>query len=85
MKSIKATEIKQRLGRYLQMAVTEPVVIERTGRPFAVIVSIEEYERLVRLEDAYWTERTRQAEKEGFLGVEESMDYLQKVLDNVKA
>lgn len=85
MKTVKATEIKQRLGRYLQMSVTEPVLIERTGRPFAVIVPFEEYERLTRLEDAYWAERARLAEQEGFWGVDESMDYLKKALDNVKA
>ena len=41
-----ATEFKQHVGKYLDAARTTSVVIERQGRPTAVLISVEEYERL---------------------------------------
>ena len=41
-----ATEFKQRVGKYLDLARTGRVIIERQGRPTAVLLSIEEFERL---------------------------------------
>jgi antitoxin Phd len=41
-----ATEFKQRVGRYLDVARTGCVIIERQKRPTAVLISIEEYEAL---------------------------------------
>jgi prevent-host-death family protein len=78
MITVNATELKNRMGRYLQKSVTEPVIIEKTHRPFAVILSYDEYERLRRLEDAYWIEKAKQGEKEGFVGVEESMKFIRE-------
>jgi len=78
MISVSATELKNRMGRYLQQSVTEPVIIEKTHRPFAVILSYDEYERLRSLEDAYWIQKAKQAEKEGFVGVEDSMKFIRE-------
>jgi prevent-host-death family protein len=41
-----ATNFKQSVGKYLDAARTGRVIIERQGRPTAVLLSIEEYERL---------------------------------------
>lgn len=43
-----ATEVKNRFGRMLrQVAQTGgPIVVERDGRPVAVILSMSEYERM---------------------------------------
>ena len=41
-----ATEFKQHVGRYLDVARTGRVIIERQKRPLAVLISIEEYEAL---------------------------------------
>jgi len=38
-----ATEFKQHVGKYLDVARTGRVVIERQKRPTAVLISIEEY------------------------------------------
>jgi len=46
MKSISATEAKQRFAALLDAAQREPVVIRRQNRDVAVIVSPEEYERI---------------------------------------
>lgn len=49
MRTVTATEAKQGLARVLEAAAKEPVVIERQKRAVAVVLSMQEYERLVRL------------------------------------
>ncbi|MGH9547601.1 MAG: type II toxin-antitoxin system Phd/YefM family antitoxin [Terriglobales bacterium] len=46
MRSVSATEAKQRLAALLDAAQREPVVIRRQSRDVAVIMSAEEYERI---------------------------------------
>jgi len=46
MKSVSATEAKQRLAALLDAAQREPVLIRRQNRDVAVIISAEEYERI---------------------------------------
>ena len=46
MRSVSATEAKQRLAALLDAAQREPVVIRRQKRDVAVLVSTQEYERL---------------------------------------
>jgi len=84
MKTVKATEMKNKLGRYLQLALVEPVVVEKTNQPVAVLMSIQEYERLTRLEDAYWGEKAKAAEAEGYIGERETKEFLEASL-HVKA
>lgn len=77
MKTVSATEIKNRFGQYLARAAVEPLAIEKNGRPVAVLLSFEEYELLQRSDDFFWGQAARAAEAEGFLSVEESLNYLQ--------
>ena len=81
---VSATEAKLKLGTYLQKAMTEPVMIEKTHRRVAVLLSAEEYDRLRRLEDAYWGEKAKQAEAEGFLNEAETKQFVEESL-RVKA
>jgi len=81
---VKATEMKNKLGRYLQMALTEPVVVEKTNQQVAVLMSMKEYERLTRLEDAYWGEKAKVAEAEGYLSEAETKEFIESSL-RVKA
>jgi len=46
MKTVSATEAKQRLAALLDTAQREPVVIRSQNRNVAVIMSAEEYERI---------------------------------------
>lgn len=46
MKSVSATEAKQRFAALIDAAQREPVVIRRQNRDVAVIVSVEDYERI---------------------------------------
>jgi len=77
VKTVSATEIKNRLGQYLARAAVEPVAIEKNGRPVAVLLSFEEYELLQRSDDFFWGQAAHAAEAEGFLSVEDSLKYLQ--------
>lgn len=46
MKSVSATEAKQRFAALLDAAQREPVVVRRQNRDVAVIISAEEYDRI---------------------------------------
>jgi prevent-host-death family protein len=46
MKTVGATEAKNRLGAILDDAQREPIVIRRQDRDIAVVLSIADYERL---------------------------------------
>lgn len=46
MKSLTATEAKNSFGMLLDWARQEPVLIEKQGRKVAVMLSVEEYQRL---------------------------------------
>ncbi len=46
MKTVSATDAKQRLAALLDAAQREPVLIRRQNRDVAVIMSAEEYERI---------------------------------------
>jgi antitoxin Phd len=63
---ITATELKNRLGQYMDAAETEPVIIEKSGRKKSVLISHDMYMKFVALEDAYWGERARKARAEGY-------------------
>ena len=45
---VSSTEFGKEIGRYQDMAVTEPVVITRDGRDRTVMISAKEYQRLKR-------------------------------------
>lgn len=49
MRSVTATEAKQGLASVIETARKEPVIIQRQKRDVAVVLSVEEYERLTRL------------------------------------
>ena len=68
-----ATELNRHPGKYLNQAIKEPVVIERSGHPVAVMVAYEHY---IKMEDAYWGELAIIADKEKSLGHKKSIDFL---------
>jgi prevent-host-death family protein len=80
MVTVKATEMKNKLGHYLQVALVEPVVVEKTKQQVAVLISMKEYERLTKLEDAYWGERAKAAEAEGYLSEAETKEFIEASL-----
>lgn len=75
---INATSLKNHLGKYLESSIKEPVIVEKSGRPSAVLISYDEFEKLSQYEDFYWSMLASQAEKGGYLGVEETANRLNK-------
>ena len=69
-----AAELNKHPGKYINQAIKGPVVVKRSGYPVVVIVS---YERYMQLEDAYWGELSKEADKEKSLGKKATMDFLQ--------
>jgi antitoxin Phd len=49
MKTVSATDAKQRFAALLDAAQREPVLIRRQDRDVAVMISAEEYERIRRI------------------------------------
>lgn len=75
---INATSLKNHLGRYLQSSIKEPIIVEKSGHPSAVLISYDEFNKLSQYEDFYWSMLATQAEKEGYLGVKETAKRLKK-------
>lgn len=48
MVKVSAAEFQRNIGRYQDLALTQPVVVTRNGRERTVMISIEEYRRLKR-------------------------------------
>jgi len=73
---VSATEVKNKFGKFSDIARNEPVIVEKTGRKNIVLIAFEEYERLIRIEDAYWAEKAAGAEAAGYEGSTESMAFM---------
>lgn len=72
MRTIPATEMKQRFGACIEAAQAEPILVERSGRPSVVVVSVAEYQRLQRIEENQWGALAHAAYEEGLLSEEET-------------
>lgn len=76
-----AKEAKNHFGQLLTAAMREPVVIDKNGKPVAVILSTEEYQRFEHIEDTLLALKAKMALEEGFLGEEKSEDLLKDLLN----
>ncbi|PIU01136.1 MAG: prevent-host-death protein [Bdellovibrionales bacterium CG10_big_fil_rev_8_21_14_0_10_45_34] len=79
--TMSASEAKNNFGELLECARKKPVKIERNGRPVAVVISNEEFERLEALEDEWWARQADEALKEGTLGAEDSEKFLAEMMN----
>lgn len=71
---VTATELKNRLGKYLEAAQAEPVIVEKSGRASNVVLSKRRYDQLCELEDKLWDMKAQVAEQEGFMSEDEVDD-----------
>lgn len=78
MTTVTASDAKNQLGQVLEKALVEPVVITKSGRKIAVILSAKEYERLQTLEDRWWAHQADQADAEGYIGTDAAQDFLKR-------
>ncbi len=61
---VSATEARIRFGEVMRRAVEsrEPIIVERGGKSHVVVLSVDEYERLLKNQDqGDWQELVRQA------------------------
>jgi len=69
MQYVAATEAKQTFGAILDQVQREPVVIRRQNRDVAVLISPQDYQRLIRLNleefQAFRAEVSRTAQERG--------------------
>jgi prevent-host-death family protein len=75
MKTVTAAQAKNAFGKFLDMAQREPVLVTKMGRPVGAFLSMAD------LEDTVWGERALAAEREGYVGVDESRKFLDSLLD----
>jgi prevent-host-death family protein len=80
MKTITATDLKNKTSEAIATAQHEPVAIEKNGRPVAVLIPQADYERLIRLENDYWMARLQSAENDGYIGPEATADFFKEML-----
>jgi prevent-host-death family protein len=48
MIKVSSAEFQRNIGRYQDMALTQPIAVTRNGRERTVMLSVEEYDRLKR-------------------------------------
>lgn len=76
-----ATQFKNHFGEYMQKVYQEPIIVEKSGKPSAVLISYTLFELFSKLEDFYWGMRAEQAEKTGFLGTAETEKRLKELAE----
>jgi antitoxin Phd len=79
MSTFSAREAKNEFGRLLDTAQRETVMIEKKGRPVAVVMSMDEFKRLEEAEDALWEVLAKASEAEGLVSPEESEKFLKSL------
>lgn len=84
MQTITATTLKQHLGACFEQVQTEPLVVERSGRPSAVLLSYEAFQTLRplldRLEDSYWGMEVEKVKARGeWLRGSEAADWVKRM------
>jgi antitoxin Phd len=82
MYTISAKEARNEFSALLDSVRSDPVQIQKNGKPVAVVISVEDYERLSALEDAWWAEKAKRAEKKGYLGVKATNALIRKILES---
>jgi prevent-host-death family protein len=88
-KTVSAMEVRNRLGDLLSRAsyAGEQFIIERRGKPVAVLMGIEEYQRYLALREAAPSVALEDAEAVGRandLTVDKALAVIQKALQEVK-
>lgn len=76
-----ATDAKNHFGEVLETSQREVVIIEKSGRESAAIISMEKFKELMALEDSYWALKAGQAKSKGFIGEQASEALLEDLLD----
>ena len=74
MEKISATSAQNNFGELLDSARRNPIEITKKGRSVAVVLAIEEFERLQTIEDQLLVLQAKQANHAGYIGIKASED-----------
>jgi prevent-host-death family protein len=74
MKTMTAAQAKNSFGQFLDFAQREPVLVTKQNRPVGVFLSMQD------LEDTVLGERALRAHAEGYIGLEESRSFVDRLL-----
>jgi len=87
MQVVSSTDAKRLFGTLAETAArtNAPIMVERSGIPSIVMISVAEYERLKILEDRMWGEMANKAVAEGFLNPVESQQWFKGMQGNLNA
>ncbi len=64
MRTVSAIDAKNRFGQLLEAAQREPVTVTKQGRPAAVVLSVEDYQRMRGAANARLLDSVRRMQKE---------------------
>jgi antitoxin Phd len=78
--TLNSKDAQNHFGELIDSAQREPVMIERRGRPVAVVMSREQYEHFEAIEDELWSARAKAAAERGFAGPEETARAIEEIL-----
>jgi prevent-host-death family protein len=81
MKTTTATQAKIQFGHLLDSAARGPIIITKSNRNIAVIISFEEYSKMSAIEDQYWANKAKKAKQEGLIGTKASEKLMEELLD----
>ena len=79
MKTITATDAKQNFGQLMSDVQNGAISIEKSNKPFAVVISSSRYEELKKMEDILYGKAAELALAEGVLSPGESKDILDSI------
>lgn len=83
MLTMNATQVKQTFGSCLMNVAGEPILIEKSGRPAAVLLSHSEYERLMSLENDLLMAKAVDAIDSGVLSQEEAAQWNDSIIKKI--
>ena len=88
MTSVTATEFASHVQHYLQHIADEPLIIRKTGRPMAVMLSYQEYQRSHCEEKVFNSQDARAALKhlqKAFSAIPASRDLVAELIEERRA
>jgi prevent-host-death family protein len=80
MNIINSREAQSNFSELMMKVIKEPIVIQKHGKPAAVLISPEEFEKFQKLEELYWALKVEEAEKNGYLSSQDSDNLLNNIL-----
>jgi prevent-host-death family protein len=75
-----AKEAKQQFGQLITKAQKEPVTVRRNGVPCVIVMSIEDYEHFLEMENELMLYKAKKEDKKSeYLGAKKTKDFLKSI------